>query len=533
MSTSKHAEQQAAFARGARIQIWCATHNEWETIGDRGDRGRPGEKPSWDEDNEYRVHPDDVILGPAGDLQPYELQDPASVYSLSAVRSILYDAHLHHAAQVRQFGGLARTDVVDKQPAGDAARRSPENPPKQCDAEACETGCACPGDCIASGRAVGDAEMPVDCWRTPEWSAWSHEQGAHGRGTACTVALVTLADAQAALEAAEKRAANAEHDLIVRKNRDHATAARWDEHMRANAAALAAKDAQHRDLLAQWTGIMQACIAAMPAGHMSQHAAAEHPCGNPLPAAVAALTGRIAGLEADLVEERNRIASMRKEHCDEVSYLLERDKSLRARLDSLTLESGARIAELEESAKVLVAVLHDAQNGLTTPDVPNPRPWQARKLADMGGAGVTITLEQPAAVDWSDAPAPEAGFHIASVNYEPAPGALDWSGPSIDAANLAPAAETFMHAAPDAAWVTKMARLEDEAGDAATMGAGVGGSTLDDIVGGQRDAAAMMAEHMRLVRVAVNRVHAGWSLDTMSDAMAAVEASAKRMLGIE
>lgn len=67
MSTSKHAEQQAAFARGARIQIWCRDHQEWETVGDRGPRGLPGETPSWDEDNTYRVHPDEAdhdAIGP-------------------------------------------------------------------------------------------------------------------------------------------------------------------------------------------------------------------------------------------------------------------------------------------------------------------------------------------------------------------------------------------------------------------------------------------------------------------------------------
>ncbi len=63
----------------------------------------------------------------------------------------------------------------------------------------------------------GDAAMPVDCWRTPEHSAWSHEEGAHGRGTACTVALVTLADAQAAIAArdAEIERLNLEVEVLA------------------------------------------------------------------------------------------------------------------------------------------------------------------------------------------------------------------------------------------------------------------------------------------------------------------------------
>lgn len=41
------------------------------------------------------------------------------------------------------------------------ARKIPSPPPTQCNAEGCETGCARPGYCVASGRAAGDAAMPV------------------------------------------------------------------------------------------------------------------------------------------------------------------------------------------------------------------------------------------------------------------------------------------------------------------------------------------------------------------------------------
>jgi hypothetical protein len=81
---------------------------------------------------------------------------------------------------------------------------------------------------------------------------------------------------------------------------------------------------QHRDLQEQFAMVMQACADAMPAGHWAQHAAAEHPSGNPMPVAVAAMTERIAGLEADLAERDTRIASMRTEHGKEAAELTER-----------------------------------------------------------------------------------------------------------------------------------------------------------------------------------------------------------------
>lgn len=62
MLNHRHQRLKFAQARGARIQIFCAYHQEWETIGDRGSRGKPGEVPSWAEDNDYRVHPDDAAL---------------------------------------------------------------------------------------------------------------------------------------------------------------------------------------------------------------------------------------------------------------------------------------------------------------------------------------------------------------------------------------------------------------------------------------------------------------------------------------
>jgi uncharacterized coiled-coil protein SlyX len=94
---------------------------------------------------------------------------------------------------------------------------------------------------------------------------------------------------------------------------------------------------QH-DMQVQWGRIVRACIDSMPPGHMALYAAAEHPCGNPLPVAVLALTERIAEadnristdgrlvahLEAELVEERNRIASMRTECGAEVAALTAR-----------------------------------------------------------------------------------------------------------------------------------------------------------------------------------------------------------------
>lgn len=73
MLNHRHQRLKFAQARGARIQIFCAYHQEWETIGDRGSRGKPGEVPSWAEDNDYRVHPDDAALeyGPVlDDFQP-------------------------------------------------------------------------------------------------------------------------------------------------------------------------------------------------------------------------------------------------------------------------------------------------------------------------------------------------------------------------------------------------------------------------------------------------------------------------------
>jgi hypothetical protein len=53
----------------------------------------------------------------------------------------------------------AAADSVPVAPAASSltqhARKIPPMPPTQCDAEACEVGCACPGDCIAAGRAAG------------------------------------------------------------------------------------------------------------------------------------------------------------------------------------------------------------------------------------------------------------------------------------------------------------------------------------------------------------------------------------------
>lgn len=43
--------------------------------------------------------------------------------------------------------------------------------------------------------------VPVVAWMTPEESAFSHQEGAHGRGTACTVALIRQSDHLAAMEA--------------------------------------------------------------------------------------------------------------------------------------------------------------------------------------------------------------------------------------------------------------------------------------------------------------------------------------------
>ena len=41
-----------------------------------------------------------------------------------------------------------------------------------------------------------------------------------------------------------------------------------------------------------------------------------------------------------------------------------------------------------------------------------------------------------------------------------------------------------------------------------------------------------LAEHMALVRRAIRASHSGWSGESMTDAMAAVEASAKQLMGI-
>jgi hypothetical protein len=411
----------------------------------------------------------------------------------------------------------------------------------------------------------------------------------------------------------------------------------------------------------------------------------------------AKLEERVAGLEADLVEELNRIASMRTEWGAEAAALTEQHKALAERMqyrgnsvefihqkkeaygeaidrvflvlsnhgfkadgyshvadlahyamqnmcerldeaktqarhaEDVADAAKARIAELEESAKVLVAALHDAQNGLTTaPSLPSPRPWQAGKLADMGGAGITVTLAQPDILDL-DAPdrrpqpccgdptncdaaamglcSPAAASEAAGVaacvtcgapvevrridsftRTEVRPGGLEWSepwpkpvfdaanpaapcgechlhtgeqcdicgarqpidtepGPTIDAANLAPAAETFMHAVPEPAsddtlhlWIAAMKSHPngsyDNDGFYAALRA-FRASVVAASVPSQRDTAAELAEHMRLVDKLAEAV--AWNQRAMGrgalvsgenevDARAAVEASARKLL---
>jgi hypothetical protein len=211
-------------------------------------------------------------------LKPYVLPLYVTRAATPNVRSMLDDvlaeAHAHYEAQVGQLGGLARPDddgpTIAQMEAGAQALRecglsgSRESLMATADsvwramqevhgapvrdahpdgeqnddsaradfyrlANAFESECGhkpahfdvflmARGLMTTNGRRAvqpdGDAAMPVDCWRTPEGSAWSHEQGAHGRGTACTVALVTQADAQAALAAKDAviERLRAEHD---------------------------------------------------------------------------------------------------------------------------------------------------------------------------------------------------------------------------------------------------------------------------------------------------------------------------------
>ena len=152
----------------------------------------------------------------------------------------------------------------------------------------------------------------------------------------------------------------------------------------------------------QWLAICNAIIAAMPPGTWEAHHAAEHPCGNPLPVAVAAMTRRmteldgllsaaidsnvnkimamsdyqvsaltrldgsnpddaarlgkqacqlailqhrITGLEADLREERERVAHMRVEWGAEVAALGQSPNKDTARLEWMFLNSDKTSAE--------------------------------------------------------------------------------------------------------------------------------------------------------------------------------------------
>ncbi len=62
MKQRTHQRLRFAHARGARIQIFCTHHKEWETIGHRGQPEPEDEAPSWGEGNLYRVDPKDAAL---------------------------------------------------------------------------------------------------------------------------------------------------------------------------------------------------------------------------------------------------------------------------------------------------------------------------------------------------------------------------------------------------------------------------------------------------------------------------------------
>ena len=71
----------------------------------------------------------------------------------SAGSQEIANLHATFKARERSLGRLAERGLFSRIAAAiDAARGKPEPPPKQCDAEACEQGCACPGDCISEHR---------------------------------------------------------------------------------------------------------------------------------------------------------------------------------------------------------------------------------------------------------------------------------------------------------------------------------------------------------------------------------------------
>jgi len=457
-------------------------------------------------------------------------------YNGGYVLNLLAEAHAHYEAQVRPLGGLA-------QPTCDAAPEYSDAWLRARSAQACAT-LAAVHQAVAA--PAGDAAMPVLAYRV-DWHEsagvllpkfFDADDRQHMDNLLrslyakdkydSVVNMVDLIDAQAALAAAELRAANAEHDMIVRKNQDHATAARWDEHMRANADALAANDAE----LSGRRHVNLACI------------------------------DRIAGLEADLAEERNRIADMRRERGEEVLDLMNRNQELNTalqtainsncdkimamsdeqvaaltRLDGSNPDDAARLArqafelsqqkvritDLESQLKMRLAYVDvlEADNfklsagqcaNATGDDGGTPRcaeiaklTAQARHAEDCLEAAKARIAELEADAGryrwlraWGDAAYVE--WKHDSCHGTELDASIDSAmkkEPSIDAASLAPAAETFMHAVPE-----------------------------------PRDADSLLAEHMATVDELVTLAANGENWVSMAAVVKKIDASAKRMLGI-
>ena len=358
------------------------------------------------------------------------------------------------------------------------------------------------------------------------------------------------------------------------------------------------------ELQDQWSLIIQSCIDVMPAGHMAKYATAAHACGSPLPVAVAALTARIAalealsvtsilldfvpgdgdglevyaksvadveallskqgerieGLESDLVEERNRIASMRTDW-------------------------GAEVAALTERVQFHVAMTRDAQEAASAAQA-QARHAEAeaakseRRATELGDALHRNILAMRAALADCHRHGPHHGMHWI-VNTLDGPGQL----PDADDVALGGQAlfdkevaehEAFRAANPGPVALRDLgATFQAEAGSTGDLSADEAGLTacvtcgapagahaepvmVDmmppatardrwmyqqgrlaerdprtraiDPTSAPRDTSAMLAELMRLV-TEVGR--AGWACDSarLRAAEIAIEASARRMLG--